>query len=111
MSRDVTHDCRATAYTMQVSSVEWPSEPNTPTVIETFSDSTAQIQNSSDPSAALKKNMLKVEVYFQNFNFERITESAAYKVSSVSGDFKNFHFTQSSNVVINMSMHPVNTCT
>ena len=101
MSRDVTNGCRATAYTMQVSSVEWPSEPNTPTVIETFSDSTAQIQNSSDPSAALKKNMLKVEVYFQNFNFERITESAAYKVSCVCVDFKIFYFTQS-NIVIDM---------
>ena len=35
----------------------------------------------------MKKNFLRVEVYFQHFNFERISESQAYNLQALMADF------------------------
>ena len=73
--------CSETTYNFEVSNVQWPSEVHEDTVIETFGDVAPEIRDANDTSAKLRSNLLKVEVYFQEFNYETMQERPSYPVS------------------------------
>ena len=70
------------AYNFEVSNVEWPSEVHESVVLDTYADKFPDVISANDTSTKLRKNVLKVEVYFQEFNYEQMKERPAYLVCS-----------------------------
>ena len=69
-----------TTYSFEVSSVDWPSEVHEQSVIDTFGDVAPEIRDANDTSDKMRSNLLKVEVYFQEFNYETMQERPSYPV-------------------------------
>ena len=72
---------REKAFGFEVSNVEWPSEANENTLLANFADSLPDIIDANDTSAALRSNVLRLEIYYQEFNYETIRERPSYRVS------------------------------
>ncbi|KAK2152958.1 hypothetical protein LSH36_313g01036 [Paralvinella palmiformis] len=78
-----------TSYTLELSIGQWPSNVQRNTVLNKLAAKIGKSFNISD-TTAYKSNLAKVEMYFEEFNFELIKERAAYTagnyISNLGGD-------------------------
>ncbi|XP_030832609.1 amiloride-sensitive sodium channel subunit beta isoform X2 [Strongylocentrotus purpuratus] len=81
--------CRETTYLTSVSSSIWPSDAYESTLIEKMVKYNAEIrrhvvgENASDWT---RRNMAKVEIFYDEFNYEHIRQDAAYTIPDLLSD-------------------------
>ena len=68
-------------YSFEISTVDWPSQTHADEAIETYGDSAPEVRDANDTNAAVRANFVNAEVYFQEFNYETVTERPAYVAS------------------------------
>ena len=93
--------CEDRYYSKDVSITDWPNVPYTPYLVERlrkYSDSDLILNylNSvlNDTSATVEQinekmrlNFARIEIYFQNLNFEQVTEKPSYTMTQLITDF------------------------
>ena len=93
--------CNDEVFSRESSTAEWPNVNYTPYLIEKLRKySTSQRMLDyledivSDPSASIqslneniKKNFVRIEIYYQNLNFQKIQESPSYSMTQLITDF------------------------
>ena len=93
--------CNDVLFSKEASTAEWPNVNYTPYLIEklrkyTTSDRITEYLQKivSDPSASveslntnIKKNFVRVEIYYQNLNFQKIQEKPSYSTTQLITDF------------------------
>ncbi|KAI0217761.1 Amiloride-sensitive sodium channel subunit beta [Lamellibrachia satsuma] len=78
--------CEETGYTYQTSSSIWPSDAHKENVKQKLASEIARYLGNTTDEEKLWNNLLKVKVYFEEFNYESIEEMPAYSTINFASD-------------------------
>ena len=73
--------CRDTKYTLKVSSSDWPSDGLADVIMTAYLNRSDALDAALVSREALRKNLLKVDVFYDEMKYEQVEEIEAYPVS------------------------------
>ncbi|KAK2164455.1 hypothetical protein LSH36_63g05070 [Paralvinella palmiformis] len=80
------NSCDEVIFVLSASTAEWPSDVQKSSILSRFySKAPSLFLDPTDPEK-YKRNLLKVEVFYEEFNFELMQENAAYYTSNYLSD-------------------------
>ena len=71
---------RDTTFSYAVSTTVWPSDVQKETTLTNFKDKIPSLLNDPNDQDKYKRNLLKAEIYFEEFNYEVIQEKPSFLV-------------------------------
>ncbi|KAK2176079.1 hypothetical protein NP493_686g00003 [Ridgeia piscesae] len=78
--------CEETAYTYQTSNSAWPSELHKEIIKQKLAAGIAKYLGNTTDDDKLWKNLLTVQVYYEDFNYEKIEETPSYTTVNFASD-------------------------